>query len=430
MPVQIPTFNNLNYNQAIAGGTQNALGAAQLMNNMQQLKLREQMAPIEIQAAQMQNQVASLNVLKQKLSLVTNPQSYAAMRNEAVTANPQLAQILPQKYDPIFMDKWNQQITNQLNLNQKQLAIQTGEYGLQSAKLKMGMLQDYMNQPQGNNNFSTSYRRDVLGNMLGIKNPALDAYVQQGIKGGLLPSGQLSPSAENIAQLIYHGQMAPPTGRAASSPQARIVMSRVREIGEENNAPYDAKLYKTRQAAIQAFNTGKQGDIVRSMNVGVQHLDLLDNLITSLANGDVHLINKARQHWKRATGYPAPTNFDTAKQIVADEITKAVIGGQTAEADRAELAHNLDRANSPAQLKQVVETLEGLMHGQLSGLRQQYIQSTGKTSQDFNKKLSPKTIEVLNRFNQNTAINQNVPTATNPQTGQKLYFRNGQWQSQ
>ena len=51
-------------------------------------------------------------------------------------------------------------------------------------------------------------------------------------------------------------------------------------------------------------------------------------------------------------------------------------------ADREEAARTINAAQSPAQLKQVIDTYKQLMGGQLEGLRHQYEQSTGKTDFD------------------------------------------------
>lgn len=145
--------------------------------------------------------------------------------------------------------------------------------------------------------------------------------------------------------------------------------------------------------AVQAFDTGKQGDTTRSLNVSVAHLSTLKDLGAALQNGDVTLINAARQKFAEAFGVPAPTNFDAARAIVADEVAKGVIGGQTAQADREALAASLKRERSPQAINGAISTFQNLLAGQLHGLRQQYKSSTGR--QDFNDKLFPETVSVL-----------------------------------
>jgi hypothetical protein len=147
--------------------------------------------------------------------------------------------------------------------------------------------------------------------------------------------------------------------------------------------------------AIQAFDTGKQGDTVRSLNVAVSHLESLRDLGHALQNGDVNAFNAARQNFAKAFGVPAPTNWEAAKSIVADEIAKSVIGGQSAQSDREALATTLRNSSSPQQIEGAISTFQDLLGGQLRGLRQQYKSSTGRD--DFNAKLFPHTLSVLDR---------------------------------
>lgn len=189
-------------------------------------------------------------------------------------------------------------------------------------------------------------------------------------------------SIESVAQMIANGQMPPLTGFAARSPAALKIMQRVSEI----NPNYSAIDYGTAKKASGDFATGKNGNTVRSLNVAVTHLDSLQNLANALNNGDVQAFNKIGNMYAQQTGSAAPTNFDTAKKLVADEVVKAVVGSGGGVADREEAAKVIQNANSPAQLAGAINTYKDLMRGQLNGFRQQYEQTTGK--KDFDKYIS------------------------------------------
>jgi hypothetical protein len=88
----------------------------------------------------------------------------------------------------------------------------------------------------------------------------------------------------------------------------------------------------------------------------------------------------------KQTGQPAPTNFDAAKQIVTAEIIKAVVASGGGVRERLEAENNFANANSPAQLKGVINTYKQLLGGQLNSLGLQYENTTGRT--DFDKKLT------------------------------------------
>jgi hypothetical protein len=92
--------------------------------------------------------------------------------------------------------------------------------------------------------------------------------------------------------------------------------------------------------------------------------------------------NSIAQRIASETGNPAPTNFDAAKKIVADEVVKAIVGSGGGVSDREEAARAFDKASSPEQLSGAIATAKRLMRGQLNGLKQQYKASTGKDDFD------------------------------------------------
>lgn len=159
------------------------------------------------------------------------------------------------------------------------------------------------------------------------------------------------------------------------------------------NPEYHEGEFENRNKARAAFNTGKQGDTVRSLNVSVAHLETLRDLGKAIKNQDLKGFNALAQRFAEEFGVAAPTNFDTAKAIVADEVAKGVIGGQTAQADRETLAASLKRSGSPEQIEGAINTFQSLLGGQLKGLRDQYTRSTG--AKDFESFLLPETRKAL-----------------------------------
>lgn len=214
----------------------------------------------------------------------------------------------------------------------------------------------------------------------------VDARERERLAGAKLSEG----SAEKVAQMIANYQQAPFSGYAMGKPANQQIMARVLEL----NPDYNANEYGSRSKAYKDFATGKPGNAVRSFNVALAHLDTLGNLADALDNHDFTLVNKIAQAFKKQTGGTAPTSFDAAKKIVGDEIVKAVVGsGAGGVADREEVAATIDRANSPSQLKAVIQTYQELMGGQLGGLRQQFEITTGR--KDFDSFLSPEALKYV-----------------------------------
>lgn len=193
-------------------------------------------------------------------------------------------------------------------------------------------------------------------------------------------------TVDEVAKHIADGTMQPLTAQALRTPAGMRIMARVYEF----NPDYDAKTYGAQAKAVKDFSTGKQGNTVRSLNVAMSHLDTLGDLGKALNNGNVKGFNKLAQSLAEQTGQPAPTNFDAAKKIVADEVVKAIVGSGGGVADRDEAAKAFEKANSWAQLGGAITTAKKLMGGQLEGLRKQYEQSTGR--KDFDKQfLTPES---------------------------------------
>jgi hypothetical protein len=168
-------------------------------------------------------------------------------------------------------------------------------------------------------------------------------------------------------------------------------MNRVLEL----NPDYQATEYGARASGARAFAAGRQSDTVRSLSVVVDHLATLQDLGEALKNNDIRRLNNLANVLQTEFGFEGAIDFNAAKEIVGDEIAKAVIGGVNSEKDRAALHDKLDAANSPDQLLGVVRTFKKLLTGQLGGLRQQFEHATGKSAEDFDQLLSPRARQEL-----------------------------------
>ena len=151
----------------------------------------------------------------------------------------------------------------------------------------------------------------------------------------------------------------------------------------------------TQKRALVDFSTGIQGRQVNSMNTAVEHLSTLTELADALKNNDLRAINTVGNLVAKQTGSAAPTNFAAARQIVAQEIVKAIVANGGTGREREEAAANIAAAGSPEQLAGVISTYQELLAGQLKSLGLQYKNTTGRD--DFNTKLLPSTLRALSR---------------------------------
>ena len=205
---------------------------------------------------------------------------------------------------------------------------------------------------------------------------------------GILPgsagaSNQFAALAHSIATGDIPAQTA--LSRAPLAARGQIIDMATKENPDFANA------YSTRKQTEMQFTSAKNGSpgaVVASFNKSLSHLDTLGQLGDALKNGNTPLINKIGNYLGEQTGNPAPTNFDAAKQIVGDEVVKAIVGAGGAQADREKAQKVLESAKTPEQLKGAIKTIQDLMIGQLKPLEQQY--TTGARKNDFRDKfLSP-----------------------------------------
>ena len=201
------------------------------------------------------------------------------------------------------------------------------------------------------------------------------------------PQTAATTGAKSQAQKIADYEMpAPPPGnRDAGSVALRNEVLRL-------NPDYDPSKYAVAAKTRQAFTTGTEGKTIRSANVFIDHAATLKQAIDALNNVDTRLFNKYANQYQKNTGQPAPTDFEATKRIVGDELVKAITGSSGALADREEASHSLSAANSPAQLRSVVDQYTELMAAQVKGLKKEYEEVGLK---DFDKKLLPSTMKAL-----------------------------------
>lgn len=210
------------------------------------------------------------------------------------------------------------------------------------------------------------------------------------LSNGINPDGTLNESGKQMAQAIANGQLPPLTGAALIRPGGRAIMSEVMGI----NPKYEAQQYGLGFATEKAFTSGKNGNTIRSFNTAIDHLGTLGELADALNNGDVQLVNRIGNYIATQTGNPAPNNFEAAKQIVGDEIVKAIVGAGGGVGDREKAQAAISGASSPEQLKGVIDTYKKLMGGQLHGLYQQYTSGGGK--KDFRSFLTEESKAMAN----------------------------------
>lgn len=212
-------------------------------------------------------------------------------------------------------------------------------------------------------------------------NPATQAYES-------FMAANPAATPQEQADFIQRSKAAP---RSAPAMAMQKFLQENPDATAEDVSKFNADIKSTAKATSD-FSTGKQGQAVNSFNVGISHLDTLKELGGALKNNDIKMFNKIANKWAEETGQPAPTNFNTAKQIIGAEVVKSIVGAGGGVAERQEASNNISAASSPEQLMGAIETTQKLMGGQLRGLKKQYEDTTKK--KDFLDRLTPEARKI------------------------------------
>lgn len=184
---------------------------------------------------------------------------------------------------------------------------------------------------------------------------------------GLNSDGTPGQANQALVKMIGEGRMIP-SDRLESTPRGQAVLAEV----EKQYPGYDVTTARAKQKAANDFGAGgKDGAALRFIGTATKHLDMLDGLVNNLDNTDSPAFNSVANFWKTQTGQAAPKTFDAAKQIVGQEVIKAIVAGGGGVGERQEAADALSKASSPAQLRGVIATYKTIMGAQHESLLQQ-----------------------------------------------------------
>jgi hypothetical protein len=236
-----------------------------------------------------------------------------------------------------------------------------------------------------------------------------------------------NPAWESNAQAIAKGLL-PPISPSSRVKGAQETMARVFQLSPD----YDAKDYGTHASAQKYWASGAGGRQVNAINTAFSHLGNLQATAVELKNGGVPAWNAFANRIARGAGQPAPTNFEAQKEVVGDEVVKAMVGagGGTLE-DRKAIKEILDGAAAPDQMSGAMDKLRDLLAGKLESTETQYKKGTGKD--DFQDYLNPEVRSYLPQGGKKgapAAAAGGGGEATKVLNGVTYVQRNGKWYTQ
>lgn len=289
-------------------------------------------------------------------------------------------------------------VSNLRPLDQALAAIPTDPKGFEDWKMKNGLgMTKFIERSTMTAGEKASNEATLRGQNM------VDARARERLNAEMA-TGELTPQSLDLAANIYlqTGQLPTGLGKTAAGLRTRV-MNRATELSSNKPAAdmasgiVEAKQdVASRGKAVKDFATGIQGRQVNAFNTAIDHLGTMDKLSDALANGDLKAINSLGNVVARQTGAAAPTNFDAAKQIVTAEVIKAVVASGGGVTERQEAERNFAAANSPEQLKGIINTYKQLLGGQLKSLNLQYENTTGR--KDFDNKLTGEAKAVVQQL--------------------------------
>jgi hypothetical protein len=180
----------------------------------------------------------------------------------------------------------------------------------------------------------------------------------------------------NVQQILAY--KADPTKLASARNNER---ERLFGLAARIDPDFDASQYQTRQKARIAFTTGQQGQNLTALNTAERHMQSLEKAAEDLSDTGFQLGNAAVNAIRGQTS-PAIAAYDAAADKVSDEVSKAFVGGQTSERDRALGLVQLSKNQTKPQRAATISQLREMLAGRREELASSYERAVGRPA-DF-----------------------------------------------
>jgi hypothetical protein len=147
------------------------------------------------------------------------------------------------------------------------------------------------------------------------------------------------------------------------------------------------------QQAIDRRYAGGQGaNQMTSLNTVADHLKLMQEYSEALRKGDtpfteIPRLNQLIQRIAVERGLPEVTNFNVARDIMADEVVRLLTSTGGTEADRAGMQSRLSAMMSEYQQTGSLTAFERFVAGRFKGLEQGYARNDPERVKDFRENL-------------------------------------------
>lgn len=229
--------------------------------------------------------------------------------------------------------------------------------------------------------------------------PEVLAQKQQLAAAGRAPraaaggGGSATPGGNNLAKMVANYGLKMETALARMPSGSREALAgQVMEL----NPSYDPNMFASRNKTAVDFSPGgASGKALTAADTALAHLNTVEELGKALKNGDIQKLNQLFNFIGDQFGQAPPNNFRTAVRMVAPEITKVVVGGQTSATDRKEMEEGFSANASDEKTLGAVKTAARLLAERVKKQKHAYKSQMGK---DLDREFSPESKAILERY--------------------------------
>ena len=211
---------------------------------------------------------------------------------------------------------------------------------------------------------------------------------------------------EATVDAILQGRMAPPTSFAASKPYWQGILSQAatKEPG------FDLTQWGARYGTAKDFASGQARKNITSLDTVTGHLETLMDKANALDNYRFPSVNEAKNYIGVQAGKPQVTEFNLARNAVADELAKVFRSSGMSESEIRRWQVELSAAGSPDQLRGGIRTAIDLLDSRRDALKQQYRSTMGRDPPDFLSEKGQKALDRVRNWS-DTGKDQAAPAA-------------------
>lgn len=189
---------------------------------------------------------------------------------------------------------------------------------------------------------------------------------------------------KNVVQSILNGTAVMPTN--TRSPY----WIQVQQAVQQADPSFSVMDAAARNRFVSDSAKGKLADQRNILGTFSEHLNSTLEKAEKLPNGPLPAWNAATNEFLNATGDPRIKAFNTEIHAVMGEAGKMFRGGLVTNQEMTELGRNISSANSPAQLRAVLDSYKELVQGRVNSM-----DSSGE--QIMGKAWNPEKYSVLNK---------------------------------